>query len=132
VSYAILIADDSAIVRSMVKKALGMAGLPLGEVHEAANGREALEVLSRHWVDVVFADLNMPEMNGTELVERMSQDAMLVSTPVVVVSSEHSQAKIEELKRKGIRAYVKKPFRPESFREVVEAVLAGGKGGGRG
>ncbi|HEY7726018.1 MAG TPA: response regulator [Anaeromyxobacteraceae bacterium] len=131
-SYAVLIADDSAIVRSMVRKAIGMAGLPVSEFHEAANGREALEVMSRHWVDVVFADLNMPEMSGAELLERMSQDAALVSTPVVVVSSEHSQAKIDELKRKGICAYLKKPFRPESFREAVEAVLAAGRGGGRG
>lgn len=130
-SYAILIVDDSSIVRTMVKKSIGMAGLEIGTIHEAANGKEALEVLSRAWVDIVFADLNMPEMNGAELVERMSQDATLVSTPVVVVSSEQSHAKIEELKAKGIRAYIKKPFRPESFREVVDKVLgsAGAKGG---
>ncbi len=122
-SYTILIVDDSSIVRAMVKKSIGMAGLPISKVVEAANGREALEVLSREWVDIVFADLNMPEMNGAELVEKMSQDATLVSTPVVIVSSEHSQARIDELKAKGIRAYIKKPFRPEGFREVVESVL---------
>lgn len=122
-SYTILIADDSAIVRTMVKKSIGMAGLPVGKVYEAANGKEALEVLSRNWVDIVFADLNMPEMGGTELVEKMSQDSMLVTTPVVIVSSEHSQVKIDELKAKGIRAYIKKPFRPEGFREVVDQVL---------
>jgi two-component system chemotaxis response regulator CheY len=122
-SYAILVADDSAIVRTMVKKAIGMAGLPVSQVFEAANGKEALEVLAKNWVDIVFADLNMPEMNGSELVEKMSQDAMLVSTPVVIVSSEQSVTKIEELMKKGIRAYIKKPFRPEGFREVVENVL---------
>jgi two-component system chemotaxis response regulator CheY len=124
-SYTILIVDDSAIVRTMVKKSIGMAGLPVGKVLEAGNGREALEVLGREWIDIVFADLNMPEMNGTELVEKMSQDAMLVSTPVVIVSSEQSQTKIDALKQKGIRAYIKKPFRPEGFREVVEGVLGG-------
>jgi two-component system, chemotaxis family, chemotaxis protein CheY len=131
-SYTILIVDDSAVVRTMVKKSIGMAGLPIGAVLEAGNGREALEVLSREWVDIVFADLNMPEMNGAELVEKMSQDATLVSTPVVIVSSEQSQARIDELKAKGIRAYIKKPFRPEGFREVVEDVLGsppGPKGG---
>jgi len=130
-SYAILVADDSAIVRTMVKRAIGMAGLPVGEVHEAANGREALEILARTWIDVVFADLNMPEMNGTELVERMSQDAVLVSTPVVIVSSERNQSKIDELKAKGIRAYIKKPFRPEGFREVVEMILGSAPGPGK-
>jgi two-component system chemotaxis response regulator CheY len=122
-SYTILIADDSAIVRTMVKKSIGMAGLPVGKVFEAANGKEALEVLASNWVDIVFADLNMPEMSGSELVEKMSQDAMLVTTPVVIVSSEQSQVKIDELKAKGIRAYIKKPFRPEGFREVVDEVL---------
>ncbi len=122
-SYAILIVDDSAIVRAMVKKSIAMAGLPIGSVLEACDGKQALEVLAKNWVDVVFADLNMPEMNGAELVEKMSEDATLFSTPVVVVSSEQSQATIDELKAKGIRAYIKKPFRPESFREVVEQVL---------
>ena len=122
-SYTVLVVDDSAIVRTMVKKSIGMAGLPIGTILEAGNGKEALEILRKQWVDIVFADLNMPEMNGTELVEEMSRDSVLVATPVVIVSSEHSQAKIDALKAKGIRAYIKKPFRPEGFREVVEGVL---------
>ncbi len=65
----------------------------------------------------------MPEMNGIELVERMSKDAMLVSTPVVIVSSDQRETTIEALKTRGIRAYIKKPFRPESFRDVVNDIL---------
>lgn len=122
-SYTILVVDDSAIVRTMVKKSIGMAGVPVAKLFEAANGKEALAVLQANWVDIVFADLNMPEMNGVELVEQMSRDSMLVTTPVVIVSSEQSEAKIEELKAKGIKAYIKKPFRPEGFKEVVSAVL---------
>jgi two-component system chemotaxis response regulator CheY len=123
-SYCVLIADDSAIVRSMVRKALVMAGLDLGEVLEAANGREALEQLKRTWVDVVFADINMPEMTGLELVQAMKGDQVLAGTPVVIVSSERSQARIDQLKQSGANAYVKKPFRPEHFRGVVEGLLA--------
>ena len=122
-SYTILIADDSAIVRTMVKKAVAMAGLDVGQVHEAANGKEALAVLGRTWIDVVFADINMPEMTGTELVRHMKADPALASTPVVIVSSEQSQTRIDELKAWGARAYLKKPFRPEQFREVVENLL---------
>ena len=122
-SYSILIADDSAIVRAMVKKAVAMAGLDVSQVHEAANGKEALAVLGRTWIDVVFADINMPEMTGTELVRRMKADPALASTPVVIVSSEQSQIRIDELKACGARAYLKKPFRPEQFREVVEKLL---------
>ncbi len=128
-SYTILVADDSAIVRTMVKKAIAMAGLEVGQVHEAANGKEALAVLGRAWVDVVFADINMPEMTGAELVRAMRDDPTLSTTPVVIVSSERSQARIEELQRDGARAYVKKPFRPEHFRTVVEALLQGAGGG---
>ncbi len=126
-SYTILVVDDSAIVRTMVKKAVSMAGLDVGQVHEAANGKEALAVLGRTWVDVVFADINMPEMTGTELVRHMKADPALASTPVVIVSSEQSQTRIDELKAWGARAYLKKPFRPEQFREVVENLL-GAKG----
>ncbi len=124
-SYSVLIVDDSSIVRAMVRKAITMAGLEVGELHEAANGREALEKLSAHWIDIVFADLNMPEMNGVELIDKMAQDAALVSIPVVVVSSEHSQSRIDELKKRGVRAYIKKPFRPEGFKEIVEVLLGG-------
>jgi two-component system chemotaxis response regulator CheY len=122
-SYTILVVDDSAIVRSMVKKAIGMAGLDVSQVHEAANGREALEVLARSWIDVVFADINMPEMTGAELVRKMSEHPAFASIPVVIVSSERGEARIEELRRCGARAYVKKPFRPEDFRQVVDQLL---------
>lgn len=122
-SYTILVVDDSPIIRKMIRKSIEMSGLAVGTVFEAGNGVEALKVLGQQWVDIVFADLNMPEMNGSELVERMSKDAMLVSTPVVIVSSERSEEKIAELKSRGIRAYLKKPFRPESFRSVVQEIL---------
>lgn len=130
-SYTILVADDSAIVRTMVKKAISMAGLEVGQVHEAANGKEALAVLGRTWIDVVFADINMPEMTGAELIRAMKADPALAKTPVVIVSSESSQARIDEMKSYGAQAYVKKPFRPEQFKEVVDKLL-GAKGGGDG
>jgi two-component system, chemotaxis family, chemotaxis protein CheY len=123
-SFSILIVDDSAIIRKMVRRAIDMAGLEVGAVYEAGDGREALTVLNEQWVDIVFADLNMPEMDGMELVDRMSKDSMLVSTPVVIVSSEQSEARIADLKGRGIRAYIKKPFRPESFRAVMDSLLA--------
>jgi two-component system, chemotaxis family, chemotaxis protein CheY len=122
-SYTVLIADDSAIVRAMVRKAIGIAGLDLGQVHEAANGREALELLQKTWVDVVFADINMPEMTGLELVRQMRSSAALAATPVVIVSSEHGEMRILEARQSGASAYVKKPFRPEQFKEVFERLL---------
>jgi two-component system chemotaxis response regulator CheY len=123
VSYRVAIVDDSATQRSMVRKAIGMAGLPVSEVLEAANGREALELMRRDWVDLVFADINMPEMTGVEMVEHMARDGLLRSVPVVIVSSNRNEAQIDALLARGVRAYVQKPFRPEAFREIVERLL---------
>jgi len=121
--YRILIVDDSEVVRKVVRKSISMSGLSVAEIFEAGNGREALELLRKEWVDIVLADLNMPEMNGVELIDQMSKDSLLVSIPVIIVSSEHSEQRIEELRKRGIRAYIKKPFRPEKFRDVVSEVL---------
>lgn len=128
-SYSILVVDDSEIVRKMVRKVIGMCGLEIGAIHEACNGLEAIEILSREWIDIVFADLHMPKMNGVELVRKMSENNLLVSIPVVIISSDRSQTRIDELKQHGIRAYIKKPFRPESFRDVVRDVLETAAGG---
>lgn len=119
----VLVVDDSAIIRSVIKKSITLSGLDVSEIFEAANGLEALKVLADAWIDIIFADLNMPEMNGEELVKAMSKDNLLVSIPVVIVSSEPSQTRIDELKRLGIRAYLRKPFRPENFRDIVSTVL---------
>ncbi|BDG07983.1 response regulator [Anaeromyxobacter paludicola] len=131
-SYSVLVVDDSSIVRAMVKKSLAMAGLDVKVIHEAGNGEEALAVLRREWVDIVFADLNMPVMGGLELVRHMAEDRLLETVPVVIVSSEHAEARIAELKQRGARAYIKKPFRPEQFREVLGALLGAGEGGSHG
>jgi two-component system, chemotaxis family, chemotaxis protein CheY len=122
-SYNVLIVDDSKIVRAMVRRAIGMAGVSLGQVFEAGNGLEALRVLAERWVDIVFSDLSMPEMGGLELVERMARDKLLGTVPVVVVSSEQSESLAHELKDRGVRAYLRKPFRPEQLRLVVDEVL---------
>jgi two-component system, chemotaxis family, chemotaxis protein CheY len=128
-SFRILVVDDSHIVRTMVRKAIAMSGAEVGAVHEAANGRDALAVLAASPVDVVFTDVNMPEMGGVELVERMRADAGLAAIPVIVVSSERNEALAGALRGKGVHAYVTKPFRPESFRELLRGLAPGGSHG---
>jgi len=124
-AYNILIVDDSATTRAVIIKTLGLAGVETNEVYQAANGREGLEVIEGKWVDLVFSDINMPEMSGVEMVERMSEDGLMQTVPVVIVSTEGSQTRLEELKARGVRACVRKPFTPETIREVVEQVLGG-------
>jgi two-component system, chemotaxis family, chemotaxis protein CheY len=80
-------------------------------------------------VDIVFTDINMPQMSGLELVEQMSKDGLMQNVPVVIVSTERSKARIDELRRQGIKAYIKKPFKPEDLKAVIHEVLGSTSGG---
>jgi two-component system chemotaxis response regulator CheY len=126
-AFNILVVDDSRIVRAVMKKTLVIAGVDVGELYEAGNGKEALTILDAKWVDLVLADINMPEMNGIELVETMKRKNLMETIPVVIVSTERSVTRIEELKAKGVREYLSKPFTPESIREVVDKLLGSGE-----
>ncbi|HPI02767.1 MAG TPA: response regulator [Candidatus Goldiibacteriota bacterium] len=128
-AYNFLIVDDSITTRTIIKKILQLSSIEIGELHEAADGEEALEVLQNKWIDLVFADINMPRMNGVEMVQRMREDGMLKSIPVVIVSSEGSETRIEEMMSKGIKAYLRKPFTPENIKELAENILNLNKGG---
>ena len=116
----VLIVDDSATIRAVMEKTLNLAGVNTNQVLHAANGKEALEILGNEWIDLIFADINMPVMNGVEMIEKMSEDGLLKTIPVVVVSTEGSQTRIEQLKDKGVTAYIRKPFQPEDFKAIVE------------
>jgi two-component system chemotaxis response regulator CheY len=119
----VLIVDDSPIVRSVVEKTLRVADLPLGTVLKAANGQEALDGLADSWMDLIFADIHMPVMDGMQLVEALQADQVLRTIPVVIVSTEGSTTRMEELINKGVKAYLRKPITPEQLRRVVEDVV---------
>lgn len=122
-AYNVLLVDDSATVRAVMTKTLKLAQIDLGELFTAANGKEALVVLKEKWIDLVITDLNMPEMTGAELVDAITADPTLKSIPVVVVTTEGSVTRIEDLKQKGVRGYVRKPFTPEQIREMIIKVM---------
>lgn len=121
--YKILIVDDSSVTRAVLKKTVQMTGVDVEEFYEAANGQEALEHLAAKKVDLILADLNMPQMNGLEMTDKIKSDPKTANIPIIVVSTEASAARIKLLKEKGIRGYVHKPFTPESIRNVLEEVL---------
>jgi two-component system chemotaxis response regulator CheY len=122
-AFNILLVDDSQTIRAVIKKAIRLAEVSINEIYEADNGRDALELLRRHWIDLVFADINMPVMTGAEMVSKMSEDGLLRSTPVVLVSVEGSETRVGELEAMGIRSFIRKPFTPERIRSVVEEIL---------
>lgn len=121
--YNVLIVDDSMIIRKMVAKTLAISDLDISAYYYAENGRQALEQLDAHWIDIVFADINMPEMNGMEMIEEMGRKNLLEQIPVVIISTERSRQRIESLKAMGIKAYLQKPFVPEEFARVVKDLL---------
>jgi two-component system chemotaxis response regulator CheY len=122
-SQDVLIVDDSSTIRQMVRRTLTLAGLDVGEVYEASNGIEALAQLSDHEVAVMLVDINMPTMNGIQLLTRMQKHAQLKNIPIVIVSTEGSKQRIEELHKFGAFGYVRKPFHPEQLRDVLKPLL---------
>ena len=122
-AYTLLIVDDSATTRGIIKRVLSMTDLDLGTLHEAKNGEEGLALMRGTWIDLVLADLNMPVMNGTEMISQMGADPLLRSIPVVVVSSEGNQTVLDSLADKGVREVIRKPFEPALLRSVIEAAL---------
>jgi len=117
-SLNVLIVDDSSVSRIMIAKSLKLSGIDIGQVHQAGNGQEALDVLAANWVDVIFADINMPVMNGEEMIDRIRANPVWVDIPIVVISTEGSQTRVERLEHKCKR-FIHKPFTPEMIREVV-------------
>jgi len=118
----ILVVDDSAVMRSMIQKTLTLSGLQIGEIHQAGNGREGLDALESKWIDLVIVDINMPVMNGEEMIAQMRSRSETQETPTIVVSTEGSQTRIERLQRFGVR-FIHKPFSPESIRDIVKEML---------
>lgn len=117
-SLNVLVVDDSAVMRAMIIRTLRLSRIPLGEVYESAHGGEALEALDRHWIDLALVDINMPVMNGEELIERVREQPHTAGVRIVVVSTEGSESRIERLRARGA-SFVRKPFTPEDLRREI-------------
>jgi two-component system, chemotaxis family, chemotaxis protein CheY len=118
----ILIVDDSAMMRTMIKRVASVAGSPIGAVFEAADGREALAILEQHSVQFVFTDLNMPVMTGTELLRAMKDREEWRDIVRVVISTDGSDSRRREAADLEVAVYVEKPFTPEIMRDVLASI----------
>jgi two-component system chemotaxis response regulator CheY len=122
-AYNILVVDDSKTIRSIIVRILKLTKLELGQILEANNGEEALDCLKNNWIDLILSDLNMPVMNGIEMIAALAKNSLLKDIPVVIISTDGSARRMEELKEKGIREYITKPFTPEAMSKVIDRVL---------
>jgi len=122
-SFNVLIVDDSMSMRSVIRRVVEMSGYKVDNCYEASNGLAALSILEDKWVDLVISDINMPEMDGMELVSRMRKDDVLRMIPVVIVTTEGNEERVREAFELGARGYLKKPFLPEECRRMFLQVI---------
>lgn len=120
---SLMIVDDSATMRKIVMRTVRMSGLQFDRTEEAGNGVEALEKLSKETVDVMLCDVNMPEMNGTELVKKVRENDAYKNIKIVMVSTESSDEFINDLLSNGADAYITKPFTPDKFQDKLAPLL---------
>ncbi len=119
-SKTIMTVDDSASVRQMVSFTLKQAGF---QVIEAVDGKDALAKLNGTVVHMLLADLNMPNMDGIELVRRVRANASSRFIPIVLLTTESQAEKKQEGKAAGATGWIVKPFKPDQLLAVVKKVL---------
>ena len=122
----ILVVDDSAAIRKILVRVLSQAELPINQIHEANDGVEALNVLGTQDVNLVLSDVNMPNMDGLELLTKVRANASWAKMPVIMITTEGSQAKVLDAVRLGANGYVRKPFTSEQIKEKVLTCLKEG------
>ena len=119
----VLIVDDSAAIRKILQRVLRQTEVPLGEILEAGDGVEALDLMKTQKVGLVLTDVNMPNMDGLQLLAEIKGKEELKSVPVVMITTEGSQNKVLEALNLGASGYVRKPFTAEQIKEKLVGVV---------
>ena len=121
----VLIVDDSSVMRKIVERSLRQAGLDLTEVLEASNGAEALTEVQKGSLDMILSDINMPVMDGLEFLKNLASVEAAKGVPVIMITTEGSEARVVEALSAGAKGYLRKPFTPEQVKERVTPLLGG-------
>lgn len=119
----ILVVEDSPTMRSLVASALEELGEAV-RISEAASGFEALRALPRDHYDLIVTDINMPDINGLELVSFVRRNAAYRAIPLLIISTEGSEKDRIRGLELGADAYLVKPFEPETLRSMARELLA--------
>ncbi len=123
----ILVVDDSGVQRKMIISIIRKAGYE-NEVLEAGDGNQAIEVLAANYQDVglVLCDWNMPNMSGLEFIQAVAKVPAVANIPVVMVTTEGTEEKINEAKaaNPNLAGYIPKPFTPEKLKETIQSILS--------
>ncbi len=128
--YNVLIVDDSKSMRQILRKILVVSGFKLGECLEASNGEEALRLLEDNWVDLILSDIHMPVMDGFGLLRSLREHEDWSDLPVVLVTTESNEHRIQEAIALGAKGYIRKPFKPEEIRAHLNEIIGESDGDG--
>ncbi|MDE3166649.1 MAG: response regulator [Acidobacteriota bacterium] len=119
----VLVVDDSAAIRKILQRVLRQTGLAIGAIHEAGDGQEALSVIEQHPVHLVLTDINMPKMDGLQLLASLKGSPQWQKVPVVMITTEGGELKVSEAVRLGAAGYVRKPFTADQIKEKLAGIL---------
>ncbi|MEQ9498184.1 MAG: response regulator [Deltaproteobacteria bacterium] len=120
-SMHVLLVDDSSAARRYMAQVLG--GLGVCNITQAQDGREAVELLSSAFFDVVITDYNMPNLDGQGLLEHIRNESSQRSIPVMMVTSERDAARLAAVRDAGVSDICDKPFEPERVKAVLEGLI---------
>jgi len=120
----VLIVDDSSVMRKIVDRSLRQAGLEITEVIEASNGLEALARVQGARLDLILSDINMPTMDGLELVRQLQGVDNAKGVPIVMITTEAGESNVVQALSSGARGYIRKPFSPDQIKERIVPLLA--------
>jgi two-component system chemotaxis response regulator CheY len=118
-SVDVMIVDDSAAIRKILKRVLDQAGITLGIVVEAGDGIEALEKLKQQPIHLILSDINMPNMDGIQLLTELKAKPESKHIPVIMITTEGGEAKVMEAVQLGASGYVRKPFTSQQIKEKL-------------
>jgi two-component system chemotaxis response regulator CheY len=122
--HSFLVIDDSKLHQKIYKLAFAQAGLTNSKLYFADNGKEGYSLLAKHpELTMVFLDLNMPEMNGLELLERRKSEKLHPHVPIVLVTTEGTAEDEARGRAAGAWEYLRKPFKPADVQKVVARAL---------
>ncbi|HWF09001.1 MAG TPA: response regulator [Bryobacteraceae bacterium] len=119
----VLIVDDSAAIRKILQRVLRQTDLNIGEISEAGDGVEAVETLKDRAFGLILSDINMPHMDGLQLLARIKEMPHLRNVPVIMITTEGGQGKVMEAVQLGATGYVRKPFTADQIKEKLAGVL---------
>ena len=119
----VLVVDDSAAIRKILQRVLRQTGMAIRTIHEAGDGEEAIHLLGRQQVDLVLTDINMPKMDGLQFLSELKANPEWKNVPILMVTTEGSQAKVMEAVQLGATGYVRKPFTAEQIKEKLAVIL---------